>query len=33
MLQMDSLIGYKIDLKCKNILLEYEQLQNLNVCI
>ncbi|XP_029346282.1 eukaryotic translation initiation factor 4 gamma 3-like [Acyrthosiphon pisum] len=29
---LNSIVAYKINMKCKNILLDYEQLQNLNVC-
>jgi len=31
--ELDSEIANKINMKCKNILLEYEQMQNLDVCI
>lgn len=29
---LNSLVDYTINMKCKNILLEYEQQQNLDVC-
>lgn len=31
--ESDSEMANKISMKCKNILLEYEQMQNLDVCI
>jgi len=31
--ELDSEMAEKINMKCKNILLEYEQMQNLDVCI
>jgi len=31
--ELDSEMANKINMKCKNILLEYEQVQNLDVCI
>jgi len=31
--ELDSEMNNKINMKCKNILLEYEQMQNLDVCI
>lgn len=30
---MNSVIAHKIHMKCKNILLDYEQRKNLDVCI
>jgi len=31
--ELDSEMANKINMKCKNMLLEYEQMQNLDVCI
>lgn len=32
-LELDLEVVKKINMKCKNILLEYEEMQNLDVCI
>jgi len=32
-LEFDSVVAYKINMKCKRILLEFEKLQNVDVCI
>lgn len=32
-IELDSELPKKINLKCKNIIIEYEQMHNLDVCI
>jgi len=32
-LELDSVVAYTINMKCKRILLEFEESQNLDVCI
>jgi len=32
-LELDSVVAYTINMKCKSFLLEFEQLQNLDVFI
>jgi len=32
-LELDSVVAFTINMKCKRILLEFEKLPNLDVCI